>query len=159
MRQTMAWFAVPAALALGATWVSAPASAAISPPTIVNVDGGGFDTARTIAVDAAGNSYLGASISTGPGSPGKFSVVKLNAQGNVVWRANFSGNDAMSGGAMSLGVDPAGNVYSAGYIVNDPSVGLISDAVLAKFGPTGQELWSRRIRGGPAYKATATTRR
>ena len=153
----MAWFAVPAAVALGATWVSAPASAAISPPQIVNVDGGGSDTARTIAVDAAGNAYLGGSISTGPDSQGQFSVVKLNAQGNVVWRANFSGNDAMLGGATSLGVDPAGNVYSAGFILNDPSVGVTSDTVLAKFGPTGQELWSRRIRGGPAYARVAAT--
>jgi len=157
MRQTMAWFAVPAALTLGATWVSAPASAAISPPNVVTVDGGGSDTARTIAVDAAGNAYLGGSISTGPGSQGKFSVVKLSAQGNVVWRANFSGNDAMLGGATSLGVDPAGNVYSAGFILNDPSVGVTSDAVVAKFGPTGQELWSRRIRGGPAYARIAAT--
>ena len=62
MRKIMAWFAVPAAVALGATWVSAPASAAISPPQTVNVDGGGSDTARTIAVDAAGNAYLGGSI-------------------------------------------------------------------------------------------------
>jgi hypothetical protein len=152
----MAWFAVPAALALGATWVSAPASAAISAPMIVTVDGGGSDTARTIAVDTAGNAYLGGSISTGPGSQGKFSVVKLSAQGNVVWRANISGNDAMFGGATSLGVDPAGNVYAAGFIQNDPSAG-VSDGVLAKFGPTGQELWSRRIGGGPAYARIAVT--
>ena len=62
MRKTMAWFAVPAAVALGATWVSAPASAAISPPQIVNVDGGGSDTARAIAVDTAGNAYLGVGV-------------------------------------------------------------------------------------------------
>jgi hypothetical protein len=157
MRKSLAWFAVPAAVALGATGVSAPANAAISPPQIVTVDGGGSDTARTIAVDAAGNAYLGGSISTGPDRPGRFSVVKLNAQGNVVWRASFSGNDAMLGGATSLGIDPAGNVYSAGFIVNDPSVGVIHDTVLAKFGPTGQELWSRRIRGGPAYGRIAAT--
>jgi hypothetical protein len=157
MRKSLARFVVPAAVALGATWVSAPASAAIPSPQIVIVDGGGSDTARTIAVDAAGNAYLGGSISTGPDRPGRFSVVKLGAQGNVVWRANFSGNDAMPGGATSLAVDPAGNVYSAGFIVNDPSVGVISDTVLAKFGPTGQELWSRRIRGGPAYERIAAT--
>jgi hypothetical protein len=157
MRKSLAWFAVPAAVALGATWMSVPASAAISPPQIVTVDGGGSDTARTIAVDAAGNAYLGGSISAGPDRPGRFSVVKLSAQGNVVWRANFSGNDAMPGGATSLGVDPAGNVYSAGFIVNDPSVGVISDSVLAKFSPTGQELWSRRTRGGPAYGRIVAT--
>jgi hypothetical protein len=157
MRKIMAWFAVPAGVALGVTWVSAPASAAIPAPQIVNVDGGGSDTARTIAVDAAGNAYLGGSISTGPDRPGQFSVVKLNAQGNVVWRAGFSGNGAMPGGATSLGVDPAGNVYSAGFILNDPSGGVTTDTVVAKFGPTGQELWSRRIRGGPAYQRIAAT--
>ena len=156
MRKILAWFAVPVAVASGATWISTPASAAIPPPQIVTVDGGGSDTARTIAVDAAGNAYLGGSISTGPDRPGRFSVVKLNPQGNVVWRANFSGNDAMPGGATSLGIDPAGNVYSAGFIVNDPSVGVISDSVLAKFSPTGQELWSRRIRG-PVYERIVAT--
>jgi hypothetical protein len=157
MRKSMAWFAVPAAVALSATWMSAPASAATSPPQIVKVDGGSNDAARTIAVDAAGNAYLGGSISTGPNSQGKYSIVKLNAQGSVLWRANFSGSDGMLGGATSLGVDPAGNVYSAGFIRNDPAVGVLNDTVLAKFSATGQELWSRRVRGGPEYARIAAT--
>jgi hypothetical protein len=157
MKKAMAWFAVPAVVALGVTGASAPASAAISPPQVVTVDGGGSDTVRTITTDAAGNAYLGGSISTGPNSQGQFSVVKLNAQGTVVWRANFSGNDARRSEATSLGVDSAGNVYAAGFIVNDPSAGVTSDTVLAKFGPTGRELWSQRTRGGPAYARIAAT--
>src|SRR5690348_17076791 len=99
MRKAMAWFAVPAVVALGAMLMSAPASAAIAAPQIVNVDGGGDDTVRTIAVDATGNAYLGGSISTGPGSQGQFSIVKVDAQGSVVWRARFSGNDGRLSGA------------------------------------------------------------
>ncbi len=78
-------------------------------------------------------------------------LTKFNSNGALLWSTYFGGSNYETGYAIF--VEPAGNIYvsgNSGSTVNVASPGAhqtvygggIDDAILAKFDPTGQRLWS-----------------
>jgi hypothetical protein len=117
-------------------------------PRQIRYNGGRYDRAGAIAVEAAGAFHIGGSVEISSSQPG-FAAVKFDRDGNRLWRTNYSGSAGGSlGQAFGVAVDAQGNVYAAGYV----SVGFHStatDALLVKFDAAGVEQWARR-HDGPA---------
>lgn len=77
-----------------------------------NGPGDGFDFAKSIKVDNAGNVYVTGE-STGDGTGGDYATIKYNSNGIVQWVSRYDGpgnNDE----ANALALDAAGNVYVTG---------------------------------------------
>ncbi len=83
--------------------------------------GAGFDTAAAVAVDSAGNAYLGGTASSDfPTTPGAYRAqgggafaAKLNSTGAALVYATFLG-DHESGITSGVALDSAGDVYAGG---------------------------------------------
>ena len=128
---------------------------------------GVYTYARTLAVDGAGNAYLGgdfqgSSLTTPAltliGATDAFAV-KLNTTGEIVWAKNFGGSNAYVYG-QALAVDGAGNVYMGGDFAHGslttPPLSPIGfhDAFAIKVDSTGAIVWAKSIgssTGGVAY--------
>ncbi|MGW1617126.1 hypothetical protein ACWCQZ_48880 [Streptomyces sp. NPDC002285] len=125
------------------------ADAATPPaPQLIRYDGGRGDGAAAQTVDAVGNIYIAGSTKVGT-NPITFAVMKFNPQGNLVWRALYSGSQGgVQGVAGAVTVDGAGNVYATGSISNGAVFGQNHDALVVKLSPTGQEQWARRYDNG-----------
>ena len=126
--------------------------------------------ARSIAVDAAGNAYVGgdfsgtmsagASTLTSEADKDAF-VAKLAADGTVAWAARYDGlgKEIVDG----VAVDPSGNLLAAGYTIKQNADGTFtySNIQIAKFSPTGSSLWLKQLgnstgtSGGEAAHAVA----
>jgi hypothetical protein len=115
-------------------------------PAVLRFDGGRYDRAGAMAMDASGNVYVAGSVEVGSPTPA-FAAVKLDRNGGLVWRTNYGGSAGGSlGQGNAIAVDGAGNVYVAGYV----SVGFFStqtDALVLKFDANGVEQWARRYNG------------
>jgi uncharacterized protein (TIGR03437 family) len=128
--------------------------------------GAGFDTAAAIAVDSAGNVYLGGTAAGDfPTTPGAYRtagagafVAKLNPTATALVYSTFLG-DTGSGVANGVAIDSAGNAYAAGstYSSTFPATpGAIrstigngnSAAFLVKLNPTGAAAVYASILGG-----------
>jgi hypothetical protein len=125
---------------------SAVSAVAAESPEVIRFDGGGFDEVFDVAVDAAGNTYL-AGQSQAPNTNFTFAVVKLDAQGAVVWRYVYSGSQGgdMTGTALAVAVDRAGNVYAAGGTGGAFGGEAIDDLLLVKLNSDGVEQWATRF--------------
>ena len=122
---------------------SAAGTVAIASPQVIRFDGGGIDRAGAITVDGAGNIYV-AGASTTPNTDIQFTVVKLSSQGDLVWRATYSGARGGTLGVVNaVAVDAAGNVFAAGLLSDAGDV----DALVVKFGSDGSERWALRYTG------------
>lgn len=131
---------LPVALTILGSASAAQAVAGES-PQVFRFDNGIFDQTRAITVDKAGNIYL-AGTSQVPDTPITFAVVKLDAQGALVWRQTYSGSSGGNAGiAMAVAVDDAGNVYAAGGIGTDS---LFNDLLVVKLNSDGVEQWAQR---------------
>jgi hypothetical protein len=117
-----------------------------STPRFTRYDGGRYDRAGAIAVDASGAFYIGGSVEPSSSQPA-FAALKFDRAGNRLWRTNYSGSAGGSlGQAFAVAVDGQGNVFAAGYV----SVGFHStatDALVVKFDANGVEQWARRYDG------------
>ena len=134
------------AIALAASAV-APAAAGANGPQTFRFHGGGYDSPSAIAVDAAGNAYIGGSVDTA-GSDATFAVLKLSPDGTVLWRRTYSGSRGGVGGdAFAVAVDGAGNVYAAGYVGDGVIFNNNLDYLVVKLGPDGTERWAQRYNG------------
>jgi hypothetical protein len=142
---------------------------AVGLSSVAVVGGTSTDFARSIAVDAAGNSYVAgtfvgtADFDPGPGvanltSAGQADVfiVKLDAGGGLVWARRVGGTDLDQ--AEGIAVDGGGNVYVVGRFEGtsdfNPGLGidnLVSggdeDAFVLKLDPAGNFAWARRVGG------------
>ena len=129
--------------------------------------GPGPDIGYSLAVDPQGNVLVTGgyqqTVTFGSGGPSLTSageydvfVLKLDAQGNVLWARGFGGSAFDV--AFSIAVDGEGNAVLAGYIIGtvdmDPGPGSFlltsagsSDAFVLKLDPQGQFLWARRFGG------------
>src|SRR5262245_4885101 len=127
------------------------------PPQVIRVHDGGYDRAGAVAVDDAGNAYLGGAVET-PGSATTFAVVKLNPQGTEVWTAHYTGSlGGVGGQAQSVTVDGAGNVYAAGYVGDGVIFNTNYDYLVVKIGPNGVQQWAQRYNGPGNNSDFATT--
>jgi hypothetical protein len=115
-----------------------------------SVDSGGSDTARRLALDAAGNVYVvGQTNGTLPGQTSKGGVdafiAKYSTTGNRVWLKQV-GTAALDE-AQSVAVDNAGNVYvtgeTEGSLFGNNLGG--SDAFVVKYTAAGREVVSTQI--------------
>lgn len=106
----------------------------------------GFDDARALAVDAAGNVYVTGQ-SAGSGTSHDYATIKYDANGNELWVARYDGSAHGHDGAYALTVDAAGNVYVTG---GSEGSGPYSDYATVKYDANGNELWVARY-DGPAH--------
>jgi hypothetical protein len=122
---------------------------AASPLQALRFDGGRTDRPGPMAVDGAGNVYVGGSVDQTT-NPVSFAVIKYNAAGALQWRSHYVGAaDEFAGTPAGLGVDQAGNVYAAGYILRH--TGTISsdvDWLVVSFAPDGAVRWTHRSHSG-----------
>jgi hypothetical protein len=128
-------------------WPPAVGAVAVESPQLMRFDGGGRDAVEAVAVDAAGNVYLGGA-SGRPGTGVTFSVVKLSPQGVLVWRSTYSGaRDGVDGHVRAIAVDQDGTVYAAGSVSDGATRGANIDSLVVKVGADGAERWAHRYDG------------
>lgn len=148
MQVSRSWFVLPVALTLVSLSSASAANAAVAAdsPQVIRFHGGAYDRAGGIAVDAANDIYLAGSADTGGAI--SFAVVKVSAEGNLLWRTTYSGAlGGVGGQALAVTVDPNGNVYAAGYITDGVIFNTNYDYLVVKLGSDGLERWARRYNG------------
>jgi len=107
----------------------------------------GYDRARSLAVDGAGNVYV-TGIS-GPGTGENYATIKYNASGEQQWVAHYNGPGISNDAAYALKVDGTGNVYVTG---ESSGSGTNGDYLTIKYDASGVEQWVARYNGsGNAY--------
>jgi len=107
-----------------------------------NLTGYGYHDPYGIAVDSSGNSYV-ATKGDVAGTNTDFFVVKLDADGALVWeyRFKYTGNDSMEEPG-DIAVDSSDNIYFSGYgYVPDYAY----DGYLVKLNSSGTIQWQKRI--------------
>ena len=131
--------------------------------------GSSFDTARAIAVDATGNTYLvGGTLSTNfptvnpiqptlHGSDGDAFVTKINAAGSAILYSTYLGG-SFTQQALGVAVDAAGNAYVVGETAStdfpvtpgafDTTGSSTGDAFVSKLDTTGSQLIYSTYLGG-----------
>jgi hypothetical protein len=106
----------------------------------------GPDSARALAVDGSGNSYVaGSTYPTGNQNSGDPFVRKLDPSGTTLWNREFGGSDEDE--ASAVAVDGSGNVYVGGYtfgLVPTSSKGM-RDAFVRKLNASGTTLWTQQF--------------
>ena len=129
-----------------------------------------YDEGRGVAVDAAGNVYVGGLFqgtaafgSTNLNSAGQSDVflAKYTPAGNLLWARAAGGKDYDE--AHGLALDGAGNVYVAGAFDANANFGAFtlvngsgsSDIFLAKYDAAGNVLWARQAGGNGDDQASA----
>ena len=97
---------------------------------------------NAVATDIDGSVYVaGTTTSFGPSSAGMF-VVKLDANGSVLWQKIWDG-----AAGMAVAVAPDGSVYASGAASRPDSIAEF-DVVVIKLTSNGTLLWDRRYRAG-----------
>ena len=109
--------------------------------------GDSFDTAISVAVDAAGNVYV-----TGT-SNSDYATIKYSPTGQELWVARYNGSANTMDNPNEVAVDAAGNVYVTGFSIG---TGTSYDYATIKYSPTGQELWVARYNGSGASNDQAS---
>lgn len=131
--------------------------------------GSAADKGNSIAIDAAGNSYLagsfqgaatfGSTVLSSQGSLDAF-VAKLNPDGSFAWAQQAGGTGADEGtGAV---VDASGNVYITGNFAGTLALGSTrlassggQDIFLAAYSNSGSLTWAQKAGGAGADKVTS----
>jgi uncharacterized delta-60 repeat protein len=73
----------------------------------------GFDEAKAIAVDAAGNVYV-AGTSAGSGTRSDYATIRYSSLGQEDWVQRYDGPASRDDGAVAIALGPAGAVYVTG---------------------------------------------
>jgi mRNA-degrading endonuclease HigB of HigAB toxin-antitoxin module len=123
------------------------------------------DFGRSVATDAAGNSYVTGSFqgkitfgnttltSSGFSENQDFFIAKYNAAGNVLWAKQAVGTDYKYGNGIA--VDGSGNSYVTGNFYGSATFGSttltsgtgIDDAFIAKYDAAGNVIWAKQTVG------------
>jgi hypothetical protein len=119
--------------------------------------GSGTDVNNGIAVDSAGNAYVGGYSEASWGSPVRaytsgqdISVIKLSSTGSITWNTFLGGSGTDAG--LGIAVDGSGNVYVTGNSTatwGSPIQAINSgtDAAAAKLNSSGSLLWNTFLGG------------
>lgn len=98
-----------------------------------------YDATRALAVDTAGNVYVGSTAGT---NGGDFLALKYSASGSLLWAATYDGGVSGTDVLNDLEVDTEGNVVVVG-----TSPGADLDIVTVKFNSSGVRQWVSRYNG------------
>jgi hypothetical protein len=101
----------------------------------------GYDIARAIGVDSAGNVYVGGH-SGGVGTSEDYTTIKYSSAGNQEWVARYNGPDNRDDYLLAMVVDASGNVYVTGFSVIDASSHY--DCTTIKYNSAGDQQWVAR---------------
>jgi len=156
--------ALEARLLLDGTSLQAPVPA-VPTDWSTYLGGNGRDGVASVAVDKAGNVYVGGRTESGGwvsggydqtyGGSGDGFVAKLSAGGELLWSTYLGGGAEDT--ARSVAVDGEGNVYAAG-IAHSSDWDVGAGAFLIQFSSSGARLWSMHLAGpdvGGAFVDTA----
>lgn len=112
------------------------------------------DDARSIAVDAEGNSYV-TGVSAGIGSGNDYATLKYNTRGEQQWVNRYDGPGNREDEARAIAIDAEGNVYVTGASLNYNGSGTGSDYATLKYTATGRQEWVARYHGGGSEQPQA----
>ncbi len=123
-----------------------------------NGPGGGFDEARAIAVDSAGNVYV-TGASYGGSTDVDYATVKYDTAGVELWVRRYNGPANSTDEAVAIAVDRSGNATVTGSSWGSSSY---YDYATVKYNAAGTQQWAARYNGtasGPdnAYAITVDT--
>ncbi len=117
-----------------------------------NGPGGGSDYASSMAVDKAGNVWVGGySLNFLFGND--YAIVKYNTTGQEQWTARYNGPGNGDDRVNSLVADSLGNVYVTG---RSEGLGTGYDYATMKFNSLGEEQWITRYNGPANFDDQAT---
>lgn len=116
-----------------------------------NGPGNGDDSAESITVDKAGNSYVTGYIYVASGDY-DYATIKYDPNSNQLWVARYNGPGNGYDFAHSIGTDSAGNVYVTG---SSKGVGTDFDYATIIYDPEGNELDVVRYNGPGNYSDEA----
>ncbi|OYU83388.1 MAG: hypothetical protein CFE24_11605 [Flavobacterium sp. BFFFF2] len=103
-----------------------------------NGQGDYSDRFTSVQTDAAGNVYLaGSTINSGQNQ--NILILKLDSNGNELWRTVFDGPSSGADAALSMTLDSSGNIYVTGYAKFSASG---TDVVTMKLTNAGQITWT-----------------
>ncbi len=106
--------------------------------------------AHSLAVDAAGNSYVAGYSDGGTGKKFDYVTIKYDAFGNKFWSSRYNYSSVNKDDkAYAVTVDASGNVYVTGESDGGASK---MDALTVKYDPLGKELWTARYNNGAVNK-------
>jgi uncharacterized delta-60 repeat protein len=110
--------------------------------TRYNSPGNGYDIARALVLDNAGNSYVTGE--SGPIGNYDFATLKINANGAIEWAARYNGDANMNDFALAMCIDNTGNVYVTGQSLPTETN---TDYVTLKYNNSGTLLWTSMYDG------------
>jgi outer membrane protein assembly factor BamB len=114
----------------------------------INGTGSDWDSASSVAVDAAGDVLVAGALHHA-GTSGDFAVIKLSGStGAEIWRFELNGSASDSDEAHAVTVDGAGDVIAAGFLSNGATDR--DFAVIKLSGSTGTEIWRALVDGSAA---------
>ncbi|MDM0115177.1 SBBP repeat-containing protein [Variovorax sp. J22R133] len=114
------------------------------------------DSGNAIAVDASGSAFVvGNSGGQLPGqAPNQgldFYIAKLDTNGNLLWIRQSGTSSGTSDSANGVTLDAAGNAYMTGRVGHNygssPRRNLNTDAYVAKYDTSGNQVWFSRVAG------------
>lgn len=106
-----------------------------------------YDYARAIFVDADGNVYVTGESWGNDNLNGDYLTLKYNSSGTLLWVKRYNGPSSKNDNALSIAVDPSGNVYVTG---GSQQQGKGYDYGTVKYNSAGSQLWATRY-DGPGY--------
>lgn len=105
----------------------------------------GSETAMFLAVDASGNVYVTGTMDTSVSQNNKdIYVMKLDANGELVWRSYYGGTANGDDEPKGIKINPAGNIIVAGNTVN---TGTGADGIALCYDNSGNQLWATPYNG------------
>ncbi len=114
------------------------------------------DSLETILVDPNGELFLAGRVSAEDGGENMV-LMKVNANGKLLWSQNYPDKDEVYEGAFALVQAAGGGVYMGGYSsVNDR--GEMGDIILKRLDSSGKLLWNKAYGGKESEYASALIR-
>jgi len=105
--------------------------------------GNGWDFARAMALDGAGNVHMTGS-SEGDGTGKDYATIKYYPNGDTAWVRRYDGPANSTDCATAIALDDSGKVYVTGFSRGD---GTGNDYATIKYEPNGDTAWVRRYNG------------
>jgi len=105
--------------------------------------GNNFDEAFSSTIDESGNIYVTGSSSDNI-NQGSCATIKYNSNGVQQWAVRYRGTNNSNALGSAITSDAAGNVYVAGYILNDVTG---YDYLTIKYNSSGDEIWAVNYNG------------